>query len=90
MAITQFISSAEGRARNILRAGLQGSLSHALGRNSISGTSSSKHAPLTRPTSYSSTRLQFPFNVESDPHQGHYIIFDIKKYKPAKTKKRYL
>ena len=33
---------------------------------------------------YSSTRLQFPFNVESDPHQGHYIIFDIKKYKPAK------
>ena len=84
MAITQFISSAEGRARNILRAGLQGSLSHALGRNSISGTASSKHATLTRPTSYSSTRLQFPFNVESDPHQGHYIIFDIKKYKPAK------
>ena len=48
--------------------------------NYPTGTPTGKDAPLTKPTQYSSTRLQFPFNVESDPHQGHYIIFDIKKY----------
>ena len=45
------------------------------------GAPTSKGAPLTKPSQYSSTRLQFPFGVESDPHQGHYIVFDIKKYK---------
>ena len=85
MAITTFLDIGVARASGLLGR-YRGPKSHALGagRSAVSGTTSSKHAPLTRSSSYSSKRLQFPFNVESDPHQGHYIVFDIKKYKPAK------
>ena len=34
-------------------------------------------------TQYSGTHLTFPFDVEFAP-QGHYVLFDIKAYEPAK------
>ena len=81
-----FVSAAVGRANNFLSGGYRGPKSHALGagRNVESGAPTSKHSTRWLRGKYSCERLQFPFNVESDPHQGHYIVFDIKKYKPAK------
>ena len=82
------VSAAIGRATNALSGGYRGPRSHAMGAgsNAARGVPTSSHSPLSNvyaPSPYSSTRLQFPFNVESDPHQGHYIVFDIKKNKPA-------
>ena len=79
------IDIALARTSNALFGGYRGPKSHAMGagRNVESGAPTSKHSTRWLRGKYSCERLQFPFNVESDPHQGHYIIFDIKKYKPA-------
>ena len=84
MAANAFIDIAFGRARGFFGE-YRGPKSHAMGagRNTESGAPTSKHSTRWLRGKYSCERLQFPFNVESDPHQGHYIVFDIKKYRPA-------
>ena len=43
------------------------------GRGSLGGPS----APIRTPTKYTTENLAYPSGVESDPTQGHYIIFEI-------------
>ena len=85
MASNAFLDIAFGRAQGFFGE-YRGPKSHAMGagRNTESGAPTSKHSTRWLRGKYSCEKLQFPFNVETDPHQGHYIVFDIKKYRPAK------
>ena len=58
-----------------------GSLS---GRTSDGNTSAIDS--ISKKDKYGTTLLTYPTKVDSDPQQGHYIIFDIKKFTPGKAK----
>ena len=48
------------------------------GRGSVGGPS----APMRTPNIFTTTNLAYPTGVESDPTQGHYIIFEIMAQNP--------
>jgi len=49
------------------------------GRGSVGGPS----APMRTPNIFTTTNLAYPTGVESDPTQGHYIIFEIMAQNPG-------
>lgn len=73
---------------------VQGSISSGLKKvaGGILGTSASRGRPisgmpwLNSGSKYTTKSLAYPLAVENDPQQGHYIMFNINAFKPAKIK----
>ena len=73
---------------------VQGSISSGLKKvaGGILGTSASRGRPisgmpfLNSGAKYTTKSLAYPLAVENDPQQGHYIMFNINAFKPAKIK----
>ena len=85
-------SQVAARANKSIRAGLTKVAGNLLGINTqYSGPQLGDHQPRAerfRSTRYTTENLMYPLDVEEDPQQGHYILFNINEHDPAAIEAR--